>query len=318
MAYTKDNIRTVRQAYSEKRGNALRTARERLEEVHRKYPEVASIDAALAETGMRLVEAIRQGSQGISGRVAAIRQENERLQSDRADILSFYGLPADYTDVHYDCPLCQDTGYQGMAMCSCMKKALAREGFISAGIAGMVQDASFDTFSLSYYRAEEQPVMEKTRELCKDYAEGFGPGAGNLLLFGNTGLGKTHLTCAMAAIIIEKGYQVQYQSAPRLFADFEAEKFGREPAIPTSLYFDAELLMIDDLGAETPGNLNVNFLYNLINSRMVAGRPTVINTNLNAAGLRARYTDRIASRLLGEYRLVQFVGSDVRMQKLHF
>lgn len=317
MAYPNENLNKVRQTLRTRRAAALATAKAHLEELHEKYPDIAAIDSALAQTGSRLVAAIGLGACGIEERVAVLREENLRLQQDRADLLLFHSYPADYSEVHYICPACQDTGFQGTTMCHCMKKELALLGLESAGIAGMAKKATFDSFSLSYYQGEERAVMEKSLALCQAYADSFSPDAGSLLLLGPTGLGKTHLSCAMAVKIIEAGYHVVYQSAPALFAAMEAEKFGRTPQTPPSLFFEADLLIIDDLGVETPGNLNINFIYHLINDRMVNARPTIISTNLTPSALEQRYTDRIASRLLGEYRVVRFVGSDIRMQRLN-
>lgn len=316
MAYRKENLREVKQRYTEKRAKALGIAKARLDEMHRKYPDLAGIDAALAETGMRLVEAISLGADGITERVAAIRQDNEKLQQDRAEMLVFYGYPADYTDVHYECPLCEDTGYRGTAMCACMKRALSLLALESAGLAPLARTQRFETFSLAYYQGDDRITMQKNYEICRDYAATFGKGAESLLFLGKTGLGKTHLSTSIAVSVIDKGYDVVYASAPSLFLSLEAEKFGRDAEIPLGEVEDADLFILDDLGSENPSPLHVNFLYQLVNARMVAGKPTIINTNLTVREIKERYTDRVASRLLGEYLVLGFVGQDIRMQKI--
>lgn len=316
MSYRKENLKKVKQAFTEKRNAALGRSRERLERLHRDYPDLAAIDAALASTGMRLVEEITRGPENIAGRVAAVRRENERLQADRAEMLVFYGFPADYTDVTYECPLCEDTGYQGMALCSCMKKALAEAGLVSAGLAGLAASQRFESFSLDYYSGENRRRMEQNLAICQAYAEKFSPDSESLLFLGNTGLGKTHLSTSIAVRVIERGFDVLYASAPNLFASLEAEKFGRTASFSMADLLDADLFILDDLGAESAGALGVNFLYNLVNTRLVTKKPTLINTNLTPDELKKRYTDRVASRLLGEYHLLFFAGNDIRMQKL--
>ena len=318
MSYRKDNLKKVKQAFSEKRSAALAASRSRLERLHREYPDLAAIDAALAETGMRLVEEITRGPEGIAERVAAVRSENERLQADRAEMLAFYGFPPDYTDVVYECPLCGDTGYRGTELCSCMKKALAKAVLESAGLSALAESQSFGSFDLRFYSGENRRTMERNLDFCRDYAKTFHDGSESLLFIGNTGLGKTHLSTSIAVSVIERGFDVVYHSAPSVFAALEAEKFGRPSALSSAELFDADLLILDDLGAENPGALNVNFLYHIVNTRLVSQRPTLINTNLSPAELQKRYTDRVASRLLGEYRVLRFAGSDVRMQKIGF
>ncbi len=318
MAYTKENIKKVRQIFNQKRSAALARSRERLEKLHNEYPDIRSIDSALALTGMKLVEEISKGSVGITERVAAVRSENEKLQEDRAAMLEFYGYPRDYTDVVYECQSCQDTGYVGENMCSCMKKALSLIGIESAGIANLVKTQSFETFDLAYYSGEDRKLAERNLEFCKAYSAKFSKESESLLFFGATGLGKTHMTTAVAKTVIEKGYDVFYNSAPNIFASLEAEKFGREVLFPSSALFDCDLLIIDDLGTENPSALNVNFIYNIINTRLVGKKPTIINTNLSIEEIQRRYTDRIASRMLGEYSILRFTGRDIRMQKVRF
>ena len=318
MAYRKEILHKVRQDYNQKRNRALGEAAERLAALHEKYPDLAAIDSALAKTGMSLVKEIVKGSEGINERVAAVRLENERLQKDRAEMLVFYGFSPDYTDVKYECTQCQDTGFCGVEPCLCYKKALAKEALAYAGLARLAERQSFDTFDLKYYQGDNRAMMEKVLAFCKRYAESFHEKADSLLLIGNTGLGKTHLSTSIAVAVVEKGYEAVYTSAPNLFSALEAEKFGREAQLTMQEVLDAEFLLIDDLGTENPSNLNNNFLYNIVNTRLITGKPTLINTNLMPADLMKRYTDRLASRLLGEYAVMRFVGSDIRMQKIGF
>ena len=318
MAYRKEILHKVRQDYNQKRNRALGEAASRLSALHEQYPDLAAIDSALAKTGMNLVGEIVKGSDGIAERVAAVRLENERLQKDRADMLVFYGFSPDYTDVAYECPLCQDTGYVGVDVCACYKKALAKEALAYAGLARLAAKQSFDNFELKYYQGDNRAMMEKVLAFCKHYAEGFHDKADSLLLIGNTGLGKTHLSTSIAVSVVDKGFEVVYTSAPNLFSALEAEKFGREASLTMQEVIDAELLIIDDLGTENPSQLNNNFLYNIVNTRLITSKPTLINTNLMPADLMKRYTDRLASRLLGEYAVMRFVGNDIRMQKIGF
>ena len=316
MAYRKEYLSKVKQQYTEKRARAHGLAKARLTEMHKAYPDLAQIDAALAETGMKLVQAISLGAVGITERVAAIRAENEKLQQDRADMLVFYGYPADYTDVHYECSLCEDTGYAGQKVCACMKRALSLLALERAGLAPLAKTQRFETFSLDYYRGDDRVTMQKNYEIAKDWAENFSTASESLLFLGKTGLGKTHLSTSIAVTVIDKGYDVIYVSAPSLFLSLEAEKFGREAELPFHEAEEADLLILDDLGTENPSPLHVNFLYQLINTRTVSGKPTLINTNLSVREIKERYTDRVASRLLGEYLVLGFVGQDIRMQKI--
>ena len=80
--------------------------------------------------------------------------------------------------------------------------------------------------------------------------------------------------------------------------------------------FDCDLLIIDDLGTEVINQFTNTVIYNIVNTRISKEKSTIINTNLFQDDIRKRYSDRIASRLLGEYTIVPFLGKDVRVEKL--
>ena len=56
-------------------------------------------------------------------------------------------------------------------------------------------------------------------------------------------------------------------------------------------------------------------LYTLINTRLTEGRKTIISTNLSFGEMEKRYSGQICSRIRGEYRLLPFVGRDIRQIK---
>lgn len=127
------------------------------------------------------------------------------------------------------------------------------------------------------------------------------------------------MSTAIASAVIGRGYEVVYESTQNLFDDYSVERFGRVVSGrsgDTARYLDADLLIIDDLGTETSNSFTQSCLYSLINSRVVSGKPMIINTNLSSDEIKARYGDRIFSRLFGEFTVLPFCGTDVRLQKL--
>ena len=153
----------------------------------------------------------------------------------------------------------------------------------------------------------------------KSYAEDFTANSGrNLALFGETGLGKTHLSSALACRIIERGFDVVYSTAVGMVTDFENKRFGYGGAdhVDVDKYLNCELLVIDDLGSELINQFTVSCLYNVINTRINKQLSTVISTNLSRNDFRQKYWDRITSRIFGEYNIMLFTGTDVRAQKL--
>ena len=318
MGFNSQDFVRIREEYSKKYLVARDAADRRREELYEKIPELVTLDRILAGTASRIMDAIC--SPNSEEAVAKVREDNEKLLAQRAAILAAYGYPADYTDVHYECELCGDTGYVDTKMCSCMRRALVLAGYQSSGIGGLIQSQSFDNFSLGYYKedADTHAYMKKVVSVLKKYAAEFDENTyKNFLFTGRTGLGKTHLSTSVAVSVIDRGFDVLYVTACSMISDFEAKQFGlRENAPDTSRYYNADLLIIDDFGTEMTNQFTVSCVYDIINARMNAKRSTIINTNLNKNEIEARYGERIASRLFGEYNAVMFRGSDIRQQKI--
>ena len=321
MAYSADSYRRVKDAFREKRERAEAEANARRAEIHESHPDIATVDGALAETGMRLFKAALGGGEDASARIARLREENSAMLELRRKLLRSAGYPENITEPRYECAECHDSGYIGTSMCACMRRALVLESFRESGIGGLIERQSFDNFSLDYYRDErERSDMRFILERAKRFAEGFGtPEAPckNLMFIGGTGLGKTHLSTAIARRVIERGYDVKYESAPNILSDFESERFGGDRyssrgTSPTEKYFECDLLIIDDLGAEMVNQFTLSCLYNLINTRQNRGLPILISTNLDGSEIRSLYNDRITSRLFGEFDILRFRGRDNR------
>ena len=138
-----------------------------------------------------------------------------------------------------------------------------------------------------------------------------------LLLSGNTGLGKTHLSLAIASEVMQKGYGVLYDSVINLLRRVEREHFGRGEAGADTLeiLLTCDLLILDDLGAEFDSSFYVSTVYNIINTRLNCGLPTIISTNLAPEEIGSRYGRSVLSRLEGEYEILPFFGEDIRRLK---
>lgn len=320
MGYSAEQYRAAKDAIDRRRRQAIAESEDRRAALHKDSPEIAEIDVALSKTGAALFRAALEG--GREGEAfRRVMEENKTLREVRSELLASLGLPADYTEVHYACPACGDTGYVDIHMCDCLRRELAREGLRLSGLGSLVRTQSFESFSLSYYEKDPEAHrrMKRNLKIARDYAATFSRESESLLFFGRTGLGKTHLSTAIAEAVIEKGFSVQYDSAANIFEDFTHDRFknARDERPPRAdKYYEADLLIIDDLGAEATTQLSVSFLYNLLNSRINDGLPTIINTNMSEDELLHRYDDRITSRILGEFRPITFVGEDVRRQKL--
>jgi DNA replication protein DnaC len=321
MGYNTSIYKKIYDEYSQKYLIARERADIKAQEVRIVIPEIAWIDRELSLTGLEIFSASLSGGDHLS-KISQIRAKNEALQKKRAELLIANGYPADYSDVKYDCEKCGDTGFINNKMCSCMKEALILAGIESSGFANLVNNQGFDNFLLDYYKKNitHYDLMRKNLEYLKDYAENFDvKSSQSVLMMGGTGLGKTHLSSAVAREVIGKGNDVFYTGAIDLFSQFEIQKFksyNNEPNELIERYFECDLLIIDDLGTEMINQFSVSTLYNLLNDRLSRKKPTIVSTNLSQDDIKNKYTDRITSRLFGEYKVLFFAGTDIRAQKL--
>ncbi len=315
MAYNRENFTKLKAQYEQKNLRAKEAARARSIEVSLSHRDIAEIEKELSLTSVKILRAAAGGDS-----FDALKKRVEELRREKARLLLLYGYPEDYCDVRYECPDCSDTGYCESKMCKCFKKALVLLGYESSGIGALIRKQSFDNFSFDYYKDEPSTLetMKANYDILRSFAESFGEGESkNLLLMGGTGLGKTHLSSAVAKCVIERGFDVYYESAPNIFSDFEQERFTRDTEEKrTQRLFECELLIIDDLGTESVTQYTVSCLYNLINTRINKGLSTIISTNMAPNELVGKYNERITSRFMGEYLTLRFAGTDIRRQKL--
>ena len=322
MGYNKDNFKRIRAEYETKAFAAQEEADARRDELYMAIPELYEMDRRLSQFGLRIMKAAL-AKENTEEKIAELRAENERITSARATLLASHGYPADYSEPKYECTACRDTGYVGIKMCSCMRQRLVEAGMYSSGLGALMQKQTFANFSCEYYRTSPDAyrVMQDNYRYLLRYAENFALEAGkaipeSLLFLGGTGLGKTHLSLAIAKEVINGGFGVVYAPAQKLVSELEREHFsfsGTNAALKK--YTECDLLIIDDLGAEFPSQFTTAAIGNLINERLYENRPTIISTNLSVKELSERYSERTASRILGEYRRLLFAGEDIRFLK---
>lgn len=322
MGFNKENYVKIRSEFETKNLQAKEAAERRARALHEQHPQLKEIDSLLSQTGFSILRESTKGSVGLEERLAALRDTNRMLLEARASYLESIGLPKDYTSVKYECDKCSDTGFVGVNMCECMRRALIMAGYESSGIGKLIKTQSFESFDLNYYNdtVENRKTMERVVETCKSFADDFSAENGESMLFvGPTGLGKTHLSTSIAKTVIERGFDVVYDTAQNIISDFEYERFVRgyqdNSEVRTLKYFDCDLLIIDDVGTEMSNQFTVACLYNIINTRINNSKSMLISTNLSQKDILERFGERITSRLFGEFVALRFVGKDVRLQK---
>ena len=318
---------------AEKRKQNEARMENRLHEVYARAPFIRDIDSEIRATMSEIV-GVALGEKG-AAQTGEIRQKNLKLQDQRRNEMQRAGFKADYLDHEYMCAKCRDTGYIGSDICQCLRKLYKEEQKDSLSNLFKLGNEAFDNFDLSYYDDPSAPdtgisprrSMEIVYETCIEYARKFNRKSMNLFFVGAPGLGKTFLSACIARVVAEKGYSVVYNMATAIFAEFEVIKFMRthdseESRIEVKRareevkrYLECDLLIVDDLGTEMTTAFTVEALYELVNTRLITQKKTLVNSNLTLDELHRRYSGQIASRLEGEYQMLRFFGDDIRKKK---
>ena len=232
-------------------------------------------------------------------------------------------------DIHYTCPDCKDTGYiehdNRTDICECLQKLMSDIAGEMLSDNLTLDEYTFDNFKLDYYSKDPDSDgkipfnrMSNIYRYCVDYADNFTPHSKSLLMIGATGLGKTHLSLAIANAVIRKGMSVVYTTAPDILFKLEKEHFSYQYAAQENTYnslLKCDLLVLDDLGSEFSTEFTRTCIYNLFNSRLLAGKPVIISTNMTIDEMIESYSQRFVSRLIGSSDRLDFIGEDIRQMK---
>lgn len=275
-------------------------------------PRLLEIDNEISAIGAQLAITALSGN---SEKVAVLRAKSVALSKEKSAILKKEMV----ADIEYDCPICKDSGYVDGKICECVKKIAASVIVDELKKQMPLESCTFESFNLNYYSKDGENArkrMTSILKLCKEYVNSFDPkSSDNLLFMGAPGLGKTHLTLAIVSGVVDKGFLPFYGPAENLFALVSSERFSGENKGSYQAMLDCDLLVIDDLGTEFLNEFSKSIFYNLINTRLLSKKPTIINTNLTMKEIADRYGERIASRLIGGYNANKFIGMDIRQQK---
>ena len=320
--------KVMRRAQLRFEADKLRRADEfarRREALYRAEPELQQIEQKLRGTMSKiLTNALRSGA-NTDEAIREIKNENMDLQSRRAQLLLGMGYPIDALEEKPACSLCNDSGFHGTRVCTCLQAYYNEQQKQELSQLLDLGNQSFDTFSLDWYSnhvserlgcsAREQ--MEQVFETCSNFARRFGKHHDNLLLSGFPGVGKTFLSACIAREVTERGFSVVYDTAASVFRYMEDAQFRRDEEGDDAVqrFLRCDLLILDDLGTEMNSTFVQSALYRIVNDRLLSGKSTVINTNMPPHELGTRYSPAILSRIEGQYEVLPCFGDDIRLLK---
>ncbi|MGN0558241.1 MAG: ATP-binding protein [Acutalibacteraceae bacterium] len=325
MGYSKETYQKAKDLIFQRKLKAENDAEIRQQRLFAKIPRAKEITKELTACGTAAARAVVKGGNA-KDELEKLKEKSLSLQSELHSLLVLNNLPTDYTEPKYVCKKCCDSGYieqnNKTITCECMKKALADIACEELNKTSPLTLSTFETFNLDYYSmdVENNSVSPYTRmskifSFCKSYANSFSTESGSLLMRGATGLGKTHLSLAIANEIIRKGFSVVYVSAPAILSKLEKLHFSskyEEESNTEQTLTECDLLIIDDIGTEFSSPFTVAALYNIFNTRILSGKPLILNTNLTISELEKEYSQRFVSRVMGSCTKMDFIGKDVR------
>ena len=331
MVLTNSQYEQLMSGYYDRQLKSNHIMESRQQEVREAIPEIQELDQQIRLLSYKHALARLGGEQDsldLASEIQKIRDQKNRL-------LSSHGFTSDYLKPVYECEDCQDTGYIDGVKCHCFEKEIVRFLYSQSNLQDILEHENFSQFRLEYYPDDytEEATGQTPRDnmlgildTVKSFLANFSDnpdtpdGHGNLLLYGNTGVGKTFLTNCIAKELLDRSYTVVYLTSLKLFDILEKNKFRKQEHATLdeqiAYILASDLLIIDDLGTELSNSFTASQLYYLIEERRINHRSTIISTNLSFSDIRERYSERILSRFIGYYDFKQIVGEDIRIQKV--
>lgn len=312
--------------YNETQLHNERIQQARRQEIYKKIPAFESLNHRLAELSVEMVRARLEDG---TGSLSQFQQEVEAIRAKKEQLLIEHGYSADYLDRIYTCPDCRDTGYIGDEKCSCFQSRIVEYLYEQSNLKEILDHENFSHFCIDYYpddyieestgltpRDNSSKILRTAQRFSKYFPETHD----NLLLYGNTGVGKTFLSHCIAREALDQSHTVVYLTSLLLFDILEKNKFNKElhsaeKSASVSYILNCDLLIIDDLGTELNNSFTSSQLYQVLDTRLVHQKSTIISTNLSFDDLREQYSERIFSRITSGYTLLKLTGDDIRLKK---
>ena len=322
MALSNSQYDHLMRTYEQKQLDNEFQLRKRYEKAYALIPELEEMDHSISSLSVKKARLLLDGDQTA---LSSLKSEIEELSAQKPALLKSHGLPANYLEMHYQCPDCKDTGYIGTHKCHCFKKAIIDLLYEQSNLKEILKKENFDHFSFDYYSdtmkneatgLTERETARRAYDIARGFVRNFDSSFENLFLYGDTGVGKTFLSHCIAHDLLESAHCVMYFSAFDLFELLADSKFSRDKTEGQEFVFDSDLLIIDDLGTELTNSFVSSQLFLCINERIMRRKSTIISTNLKLENFSDTYSERTFSRIASNYRMVKLEGKDIRIQKI--
>lgn len=316
MSLTNAQYDAIQREYDARQLKNRRLLESRRAEVFRCCPAYEEASDAVASLSVSYGKRLLNGDEQAA---ASYRKELSLLSKKKSDLLTQSGFPADYLDPIYDCPDCRDTGYADGQRCHCYKRQITRMLYAQSNLQELLATENFAALSYEYYNDNDLENFRKAVESSLSFIKNFQSEYRNLLFYGEVGTGKTFLSNCIAYEMLNQGYSVIYFSATGLFnllSKYSFDAGNKEMLYKTyeDLY-NCDLVIVDDLGTELSNSFTNSQFFSFINERQLRKKSILISTNLSLEEIKARYSDRIFSRLTSSFTFRKLSGPDIRACK---
>ncbi|MDR7869784.1 MAG: ATP-binding protein [Tissierellaceae bacterium] len=324
----RDMVKQITLKYENKRDRNERDRKRRVEEVYKKIPAIKRIDDDIRSTGLSMAKAMITNPDNYEETIVKAREIIEKLKMEKAYLLTECNIELDYMELRYECNKCKDTGYvDDMRRCSCLKQEMVNQAYKMSNLEHVLEKENFKNFNINIFidepfEGETMTPRENMLDILgisEGFVNNFDENNGdNLLFYGTTGLGKTYLCNCIAKALLDKNKIVVYQTAFTILDILENRRFGKGDKELSNyqyeLLFDADLLIIDDLGTEVSNTFTNAEIFNIVNTRLLKSKKTIISTNLTPKEISDIYTDRVFSRIFDKFNPLKFYGNDLRWE----
>lgn len=324
--------REIFKEYDKLKDSSARELDKRKEEIHSLLPRIKEIEKEIAKSSINISKTILLSNDVDKKKLLTdLEKKINFLQQEKAMILTENNIPLSYIQKHYYCDLCNDSGFKNDTnqLCTCFYQKLIKKSYKLSNLDKVLEAENFSTFDINIFsdkpyddsKLTPKENMTHLLTIIESFVHNFKPGIDNLLFYGTTGLGKTFLCNCIAKALLDKGEIVVYHSAFKILEILEVNRFNKDVddkeyyKLQYNLLFESDLLIIDDLGTEMINSFSSSELFNVINSRLNARKSTIISTNLSPIQVQESYSERISSRVFGEYNMLNFYGPDVRWER---
>lgn len=313
---------TIMKIYENIRNEEKKSLQKRKEEIERNLPEVLNIERKIGLCSIKLSIKLLNNMNDKEFYLTKMKEKITELRIQKSELLVKNKYSMNYLDINYKCPKCKDTGFIGTKKCICYKQKLVNLYYKDSDLINILNKNNFENYNPQLFSSKRndgehispRKNIQNVASLSWRFIEDFPHSKENLFFYGTPGTGKTFLSTCIAKELLDKGYLVLYKTSESLIQNLRTIRFENNTELK-DLILNCDLLIIDDLGSEQITDFSKTELFNILNRKLLKQKKMLISTNCDLEEILKLYSERISSRLLGDFTLCKFFGEDIRIKQ---